>query len=280
MLSLWQRTREPELRGTPNDLRLAIELADEIRRLLSRGDAGGPLLDLESKLPAHGIRVRRSRLLPEKGGPQALLIPRDTDGFDIAVDPTPRRWVEMDSGLHAALLRHRQRFLVAHELAHSLFFDDSAKGLPCRSRPSTAREEEFCDEFARWLLLPHQVVRSEPAEAASVFRLQRAFDVSVQLAARALHEAHGRGPWIAIAVHRVVGGGAEWKLQWTTGSAPVDAVDQVTDRILRDGTASGGSTEGSWIYDDLRHQLVMVGPGEAGRHLAEGPQRVSASCSK
>jgi hypothetical protein len=277
-LSLWRRTRGPELRGTPNDLRLAIELADEIRRVLSREDAGGPLLDLEAKLPAHGIRVRRSRLLPEKGGPQALLIPRDTDGFDIAVDPTPMTWVEMDPGLRAALLRHRQRFLVAHELAHSLFFDDCAEGRPCRSRPSTAREEEFCDEFARWLLLPHRVVRSEPTEAASVFRLQRTFDVSVQLAARALHEAHERRPWIAIAVHRGVGKCADWKLQWMTGSAPLDAIDRMTDRVLRDGKTKGGGAEGSWIYDDLRHQLVMVGPGQGCRHIAEDPQWVSASC--
>jgi hypothetical protein len=277
-VSLWRRTGEPELKGTPSDLRTAIELADEIRRLLGREDVCEPLLDLESKLPAHGIRVRRSRLLPEKGGPQALLIPRDTDGFDIAVDPTPMNDVEMDSALHADLLRHRQRFLVAHELAHSLFFADCAEGRPCRSRPSTAREEEFCDEFARWLLLPHRVVRSEPAEAASVFRLHRTFDVSVQLAARALHEAHGREPWIAIAVRRGAEDCSEWELQWA-GSAPVDITDRIASRVLPVGKTIGRDGAGSWIYDDLRRQLVMVGPAKSGCHSAERAQCVSASCS-
>jgi hypothetical protein len=51
-------------------------------------------------------------------------------------------------------------------------------------------EEEWCDEFARWLLVPTAAAGAEPTTAASVFRLQRRFDVSLEVAARALAGVH------------------------------------------------------------------------------------------
>jgi hypothetical protein len=121
-------------------------------------------------------------------------------------------------------------------------------------------------------------VRSEPAEAASVFRLHRKFDVSVQLAARALHEAHGREPWIAIAVRRGSGECTTWNLQWATGSAPTNVIDRIATRVLQEGRTAGTEAADSWIYDDLRRQLVVVHPGGVDHHSAEGAQCVSASC--
>lgn len=79
--------------------------------------------------------------------------------------------------------RHRWRFRVAHELAHTLFYASDGASLTRLSRPGTASEERFCDDFARCLLVPPP---PSPVDADGLLRLQQRYDVSLELAARSV----------------------------------------------------------------------------------------------
>src|SRR5207237_1403015 len=118
---------------------------------------------------------------------QALLRPWRDHCFQICVDPTPPR-VQVEASEDTR--RHRIRFRVAHEIGHGFFFDRSWP-TPRRLAPIGRREEEdFCNEFARVLLVPaSQVARAEPI-AESVFALADRFDVSAEVSARALAAGH------------------------------------------------------------------------------------------
>lgn len=93
-----------------------------------------------------GWVVRLDRLDARTGGQQAALLPRWEGGFTLVVDPdlTP---IERHANAETAdVLRLR----VAHELAHTLFYSETAP--PRRAIPASRAEEDFCDAFA-WALL-------------------------------------------------------------------------------------------------------------------------------
>ncbi len=205
--------------------------------LTDPGREGEPLLDLEARLTEHRLWVRSARLFPERGGPQALLIPLAEDGFRIPVDPTPHRgWDDVEGPLRKPLYRQRRRFLVAHELAHSLFYERMAGQRPNRATPLSETEERFCDEFACWLLLPRAALEGRPSSASAIFDLHRDFDVSVEVAARALTGANPE-LWAAIVVFdRALD---LWQLQWMSPAPP----------------PVGYSAR----FDPARRQLVLVG---------------------
>lgn len=272
----------PALDGTDADLGLAIKLASEVRyTLLGPARHEVPISELESRLLTHRIGVRQARLWPDKGGPQALLIPKDGDGFDISVDPTPPGgWGNIDPDLRRTLGRHRSRFLIAHELAHSFFFDRTPRERPQRRQPSDPLEERFCDEFARWFLLPIGMVRRQPATAESVFHLHRTFDVSVQLAARALTEVYKDQSWITIAIRRPTSGVDLWRLQWSSALSPL-RTDEALERQL---TGSSNPTcqceraDTTSAYDDRRRQLVLAGRRRPD-YCSRASHKVSATSS-
>ena len=113
------------------------------------------------------------------------------DLFYLRVDPEPvGGWGEVTRPSREATARHRLRFRVGHELGHTLFYERQKGRGPRRAQRWTSCEEQWCDEFARSLLLPPPAARTLPATANSVFRLQRRFDVSLEVAARALANAH------------------------------------------------------------------------------------------
>jgi len=146
------------------------------------------------------------------------LIPLGENGFRIPVDPTPRGgWDDVEGPLRKALYRQRRRFLVAHELAHSLFYERSEGQRPARATPLNEAEERFCDEFARWLLLPRAVLERRRSSASAIFDLHREFDISVEVAARALTMAHPE-LWVAILVFSR--DRDRWQLQWMNGAPP------------------------------------------------------------
>lgn len=146
---------------------------------------------------------------------EALLVPAEGNRFGICVDPTPAGgWAQVRPSLRSEIRRHRFRFRVAHEIAHTFFYDRTMPE-PQRTLPPSTEEELFCDEFARSLLLPPAVVRRRAATAASVFSMHRDFDVSVEVAARAIA---GACPSLRVAVwYQDPDGG--WCVQWTNRSS-------------------------------------------------------------
>lgn len=138
-----------------------------------------------------GCRVSTTRI-SIGGTVQADLCPdARRDLFYLRVDPQPAGgWEGTAEKARETIARHRLRFRVSHELGHTFFYERRKGAGPRRACHWSSREEEWCDEFARELLVPASVARTLPPSAASVFRLQRRFDVSLEVAARALASAH------------------------------------------------------------------------------------------
>lgn len=192
----------------------------------------GPL-DIPSTCSAGRFRLRKRQLGAAHGGLEALLVPRDHD-FELVVDAEPPGgWDAVAPMLRAALARHRLRFRVAHEWAHSFFYLRGAGGIS-RRLPDSPEQERFCDEFARALLVPRSVAVSLPPHARSVCALQERFDVSLELAARALAHAHPQAPfWLVVLPADELG---EPFVQWRSSASYRCAVGtrQVL-KALRDG---------------------------------------------
>jgi Zn-dependent peptidase ImmA (M78 family) len=105
----------------------------------------------------------------------------------------------------------------------------------------SARQEKFCDEFARALLVPPQVGGAMPETPVSIVNLQRRFDVSLELAARALAASHP-AIWVAVFVECAQGATAQWMStakgprwvqEWVGG---LDYAAAVCERARRDWT--------------------------------------------
>jgi hypothetical protein len=93
-----------------------------------------------------GWQVRVEQLGARVGGQQAALLPRWGGGFTVLVDPdlTP---AERSGNADPVIVA---RFRVAHELAHTLFYSETAP--PRRAVALSPQEEGFCDAFA-WALV-------------------------------------------------------------------------------------------------------------------------------
>lgn len=200
--------------------RESLKLADRVRAaFLGTGHREDLISDLHGHCRQGRLRARHARLSPDKGGAQALLIPLSGDRFDVPIDPTPvSGWGQLPAELREELRRHRSRFLLAHELGHSFFFRRGIN-VPQRDLAHSREEEDFCDEFARWLLIPREVAQRQPLEAEAVFQLHRRYDVSVQLAARAMAEASDGARW-ALLFRRARADGDCWQLQWASSGSP------------------------------------------------------------
>jgi hypothetical protein len=156
-------------------------------------------LDVEGVLNSLGIELILTDLGGGAGGPQGLLTPLKEGGYRIEVDPTlPSVGVAGDDPLLDEIRRHRTRFIVAHELAHTLFYWEGRNG-PERLVHDSTEQEQFCDALASALLVPSGSARDLPLHPDSVVSLHRTFDVSVEVAARALIEAHQEGvAWLMV----------------------------------------------------------------------------------
>lgn len=134
--------------------------------------------DLDTKIEFHSEMEGEARLLPIHGG------------FLILAD-------ERIKG------RNYKRFRtsVAHELAHTLFYERGAP-VPKRGAPATAREEQFCFDVARRVLAPRAHVRGivgqPPYNLEQVFSgLTVELQLSRPVAARAMLEDHRAASGIA-----------------------------------------------------------------------------------
>jgi hypothetical protein len=192
-------TWPPQRIDSDPPLELAETLARKVRRrLLGAGAVADPLSDLRSVANAAGATIEHADLDAIRSGLQALLAPRP-GGFDIFVDPSveldvdePRATVSED------LKRHRTRFRVAHELAHTFFYDRDAHA-PTRLLDDTDRQEAFCDRFAAALLLPRDAVCAAGCRPLAIVAVQRRYDVSLQLAVRRFAEVFPEQTFVLMA---------------------------------------------------------------------------------
>jgi hypothetical protein len=190
----------------------------------------GPILNFAA-LNAAGRLVTSEECLSAAAGQQeALLMPLRENRFGICVDPTPRGgWSKIRLALRPEVRRHRFRFRFAHELAHTLFYDRSGDK-PRRLHSAGPEEEAFCDEFARALLVPAGAVTKRPPTAASLLALHRDYDVSVEVAARAMAASH---PELNVALWFKYPDG-DWSAQWSNIPAEHAAPARRAARVVRE----------------------------------------------
>jgi hypothetical protein len=170
----------------------ATRLATDFRiALLPRSHGADPIRDFRRIARAGRFHISQETLSAADGQEEALLVPLDGDRFAICVDPTPPGgWSHVRPALRRDVRRHRYRFRVAHEIAHTFFYDRTA-GRPRRRLDGSQDEELFCDEFARALLLPARAAQRRRPNPSSILSLHRDYDVSVEVAARAVAGSRG-----------------------------------------------------------------------------------------
>lgn len=242
-------------------------IASALRRVWGLDDYDK--LDLDHALVQSQIEVQCSDLGGAEGGPQGLLIPLSEGGFRIEVDPTPPEgWNGAGCTLRRDVTRHRMRFVIAHELAHTLFYW-RARGAPERVAKDSKNQEEFCDALASALLVPRAAAAAVPLRPESVVALHHTYDVSMEVAARALIAAHGEGVgWLMI----VPPGDDEAWVQWgaersSEAVGPWQMLTRIVDRLRQGGAAvaqgrlrwrSGHTTVARGLLLSERRQLVVT----------------------
>jgi hypothetical protein len=235
----------------------ALALADVVRREVVGVGVDEAVDDFGLLLAAGGFSVAEADLKADEGGHEALMFPGADGLLHIRVDSRPKAgWATECAELRSETRRHRLRFRVAHEVAHSFFYRRTGD-VARRQRRSSPGEERFCDLFASALLVPPAAVLRRPARAASVIALHEHYDVSVEVAARALAQARPNydvalGYWrgrVGCCQNRV-------EVQWASERLHDDAA-----RVLRHAQ-DGYRT--SWEITAARpraprRQLVVVG---------------------
>lgn len=105
-----------------------------------------------------GVRIHTVRLMPMLS--DGLIRP-DADGFTVFLNSDASHDVDVRRGLRPTLTV-RQRFTLAHEIAHTLFFDLGASP-PLERAPAEIETiiEPLCQLMAAMLLIPEHVLRKE-----------------------------------------------------------------------------------------------------------------------
>lgn len=216
-------------------LRVAEDLASELRQVFVRGtDAEAGRCDLKTMCAVGGFSVHVATVdAPDRH--EALLIPKDRGGFDIIVSP-----MTGDFSKEHPTVRHRLRFRIAHEIAHSFFYDrrhNPAK----RTIAGSPEEEEFCDRFASALLVPQRLIQNVEPTAPNVLLLQQSFDVSAQVAGRALALAHPEASVVGL-LHRpnpATGKDVGWRITWSAGPRFLPNHARISNEVVERGAATG-----------------------------------------
>jgi len=165
-------------------------------------------LALREACEAARVRITRQCLKVGERRHAAMLVPT-ADGFRAVVDSLVwRRAQENESG------RHRLRFILAHELGHTLFYRPGRP--PTRSGPADSLEERFCHRFATSLLVPPCASRRADLDAAGLRILAGKYNVSVRVAAWAVAQALPGVTllWLRRAPHPVHGGSETMRVEW------------------------------------------------------------------
>jgi Zn-dependent peptidase ImmA (M78 family) len=151
----------------------------------SCGQSLPPIDPLKLLGPRKVYEIRREKL-----GQHGILIPT-TDGFVLKLD--------------SRLSRVRQRSILAHELAHTFFYDISSSP-PSKIWSltiSAKQEEQWCDEFAGEILMPAKALEKVIVENGlpgmkTFVRILDEFEVSPEFAAWRLTQID---KWPLIIVH-------------------------------------------------------------------------------
>jgi hypothetical protein len=92
-------------------------------------------------------------------------------------------------------IKVRQRFTLAHELAHTFFYDlNGSIPTPIKGSPRPSKLEHFCHVAANQLLIPEILLKrelakkGEVASVQSILDLADLFEVSVEVLMRRLHK--------------------------------------------------------------------------------------------
>jgi hypothetical protein len=187
----------PSLKRVP-DPGHAAEIASTLRRACGLRQTSR--LDLDRLCRCLDVEISVAGLDVPGGGAQGFLMPKPNGGFRIEVDPEPRRgWRGVPPTIRKTLARHRKRFLVAHEVAHTLFYENGPEG-PRRRVYDSEPQEQFCDELARTLLVPTAASITLPFTPGGIVEAQRRFDVSMQVAVRGMVAARpkDRTAWLLL----------------------------------------------------------------------------------
>lgn len=154
----------------------------------------GQPADIVGLVEAFGWRHRYQHLTASADGTCALLVPSARSGFLLVVDPDlamSEAW--QVAGLGAADRRATVSsmidFRLAHELAHTFFYDRAFP--PRRLLPQASREEAFCDMVARALLVPRAAEWSH-LSAAALVEVARSSKTALEVLCGAVVDA-GRG---------------------------------------------------------------------------------------
>lgn len=256
----------PSFRHVPGGT-AAAQLAERVRRVcLGREDVWAPLRDLGRLAEAGGLGLREAQLSAERGMQEGMLIPLANDRFAVTVDPTPRGgWQRFPLALRTELSRHRARFRTAHEIGHTFFYERGA-GEPRRALRDSVAQEDFCDAFARALLLPPAAVAELEPSPASILDLHRGYDVSVELAARSMAHAHSE---VEVSLWFWCAELSQMRLQWSSLRGGVTEYSPASSTEV----PAGASVEAHLLPPPRRQLLIVrrLGPRADG-HGRSAPQ--------
>lgn len=242
----------------------AGQVAAALRRNWGVGDDAK--LDLGEILETVGIELLLSDLGSSEGGPQGLLTPLSEGGYRVEVDPSPPLgWGKASAELREEVSRHRVRFVAAHELAHTLFYWQG-RGGPERLLGDSDEQERFCDALAAALLVPPSAAEKMALHPQSVIALHQRFDVSIEVAARALIDAHGDGvAWLMIVPEDASEPWVQWGAERSSEAVgPWGLLSRLAARVRQSETMA----EGRLRWRSGRHTLAR------GQFLAERRQLV------
>lgn len=152
------------------------------RRLLQSHGVSAGRVDIEAIARALGFEIRRAELDPGLSGE--------------LVERKGKRWIILNEDDHP----YRQRFTVAHEIAHHVLELRSSHGasLPSSELERYARrppEEILCDVFAAECLVPFKSIQAEAAEfpfgAETIASLSERYEASRPCVASRFAQASG-----------------------------------------------------------------------------------------
>lgn len=226
----------------------ARRLAEDVREAIQPDEPGRPILRLEALCRTARVRVIERDLGSAGGGAEAVLVPQPTDRFHIWVDPTPRGGWQVAPTIRATVRRHRLRFRVAHEIAHTFFYRRHG-GKPDRLVGDSPQQERYADEFARALLVPPALAAKVEASPQGVLDLQRLCDVSLEVALRAF--VGSRREFAAALAYWPAGSPPDQaRVQWATDGLGAPGTPWPSKRVKRLG-------ESILILEDRCQQLLV-----------------------
>jgi hypothetical protein len=269
----------PQLSPGAVSLDHADQMASAVRREFAPDQGAFPMREA---CRAAGVKVG-SRPLPAGGRRHtAMLVPTD-DGFHAAVDP-----MIWNGARNGDAGRHRLRFVIAHELGHTLFYRPGKP--PSRERPADRHEEKFCQNFANSLLVPRSSALATPLEPEGLYSLARRYDVSLRVAAWAIARARPSIAvlWLRHRPHPTRGGLETMRVEWGAAAgryiavgeslkSPVADLRPGQDAELMAPLLLAGRREPAnikaWRFDSA--MLAVVRPAEGGGQMSSPEHQIA-----